>query len=447
MLPIVAIVGRANVGKSTLFNRLIGKKKAITADWSGTTRDRLYDVCHWNNKSFILADTAGIENEGLDNNLNLDIQRQIQIAIEEADLLVFIVDVRSGITNNDLNALQKIQKSKKPFILVANKCDSGNDMSSVSEFYKLGVKEIIAISALVGRGTGDLLDIISKNIKAVKSDVIPKEKNQTINVAIAGRPNVGKSSLLNKLTGIERAVVSEKAGTTRDVADFTVETDGKQIKFIDTAGVRRRGKVGKTADGVKPGQIEKYSVIRSMRAISESDVVLLLIDASEGLTAQDLHIAGFSHDEKKSMVLVVNKWDSVEEGDMHKYLAYIAQKINFLPYAPVIFVSAKTGKNVHKITDLILEVYDARFKRIATGELNTKIAEDILRKPPSAQKNILPKINYLTQAGTNPPTFVFFANHPDLIHFSYSRYLENRIREHWDFSGTPITISFKKKNG
>ncbi len=447
MLPIVAIVGRGNVGKSTLFNRLIGKKKAITADWSGTTRDRLYDNCTWNNKDFILVDTAGIEEPDSTNNLDLDIQKQIEAAIEESDMLVFMVDVKTGIVDQDLKVLQKIRISKKPFVIVANKCDNEKELSSVNDFYKLGVKEVVAISALVGKGTGDLLDIISNNIKSTKTASTIQAAVNIINVAIAGRPNVGKSSLLNKLIGQERTVVSEKAGTTRDITNFIIDKDDKKINFIDTAGVRKRGKVGKTIEGKKPGQIEKYSVIRSMKAISESDVVLILIDATEGVTAQDLHIAGFAHDEKKSIVLIINKWDSVEEGDMQIFLTQITKRINFLPYAPVVFVSATTGKNVHKITDLIIEVYKARFIRITTGELNSKLGEDILRKPPSAQKNILPKINYLTQAGVNPPTFIFFTNHPNLIHFSYNRYLENRIREHWDFSGTPISISFKKKNG
>jgi GTP-binding protein len=330
--------------------------------------------------------------------------------------------------------------------LIANKCDHQKDNYLINEFYKLGVKEIMSISALSGKGTGDLLDAISQRIKKSRPQKQLQTESQTINVAIVGRPNVGKSSLLNKLIGQKRTVVSEKAGTTRDTARFLTTIKNKKINFIDTAGIRRRGKVGQTDKGVRPGQIEKYSVLRAMRAIEASEVVLLLVDVTEGITSQDLHIAGFALEKKKSIIIVVNKWDLAEKKQVSGYLSYLDSNINFLPFAPVIFLSAKTGQNVSGLFDLVFQAYQARFKRIKTAELNAKLSEDILKKPPIAQKNILPNIKYITQAEVNPPTFVFFTNHPQSIHFSYIRFLENRIREHWDFSGTPISILFKKKS-
>lgn len=293
------------------------------------------------------------------------------------------------------------------------------------------------------------MDAIVNSIK----DVVPTDKGivlerEGINVAIAGRPNVGKSSTLNAIIGKTRAVVSEVAGTTRDFTIASYESEQGTINFIDTAGIRRRGKVGKVEEGRVPGQVEKYSVLRSFRAIETADIVLLIIDPTEGLTAQDLHIAGFAKDQHKGIIIIVNKWDAIEkdETDMTKYLAYLHAKISFLPYAPVIFISAKNGKNINKITEIIYEIATSRNKRIATGELNLLLGDDILRHPPAAVRNQLPKINYITQADTNPPTFVFFANKPELIHFSYKRFLENKIREHWDFAGTPINIVVKRKN-
>lgn len=446
MLPIVAIIGRANVGKSTLFNRLVGKREAITADWAGTTRDRLYGECVWNGKTFMLVDTAGLELNKTDS-FDLEIQEQINIAIDEAELLLLIVDTKTGITKKDLDTVKRIRLSKKPFIVVANKCDNLKEECLIDEFYQLGAKLVMPVSALSGRGSGDLLDVIVKNLPLKQNRKQTKENfnENEIVVAIAGRPNVGKSSLLNQLIGQERAVVSEKAGTTRDSADFTITRGQKKIIFIDTAGIRRRGRIGKSGEGKKPGQIEKYSVLRSLRAIDRSSVVLLLIDAVEGITSQDLHIIGFALEKKKSIVLVVNKWDAVDDGNMQEYLSRISQKVPFLPFAPIIFISAKTGKNVHKVYDLITGTHEGRFRRVPTGELNSAIAEDILKKSPPPQKNILPKIKYVTQTDVNPPTFVFFTNHPELIHFSYVRYLENKIREHWGFNGTPIKILFRKK--
>lgn len=453
MLPVVAIIGRPNVGKSTLFNRITGTGQAITADLAGTTRDRLYGRVFWNKKEFALVDTAGIETSGVKESvyakLDADVQEQVLLAIEEADLLIFVVDVQSGVTNQDREALKLIYKSGKPFTLVVNKYDSDKYKDTLTEFYKLGVKEFTVISGLTGRGTGDLMDDITKSLEGIEAEERELPLSiEGINVAIAGRPNVGKSSLFNKIVGQNRAVVSEVSGTTRDFTVASITKNEEKINFIDTAGIRRRGKVGKMAEGKKSGQIEKYSVLRSFRAIENADIVLILIDAVDGVTAQDLHVAGFAKDNYKGIVVVVNKWDAVEkdEKDMAKFTAYVHNKISFLPFAPVVFVSATTGKNVDKIGDLIIETAKNREFRIPTGELNLKLGEDILRKNPPAKRGVLPKINFITQADINPPTFVFFSNHPELIHFSYARYLENRIRERWDFTGTPVNIVFKRKN-
>lgn len=453
MLPIVAIIGRPNVGKSTLFNRIIGKRKAVTADLAGTTRDRLYSEANWNDVNFILVDTAGIEvgNE-LDpsyKHLDNDVQEQVLLAIDEADILLFITDVKTGPTEQDMRAMKIINRSKKPFIVAANKYDSEKYLANVSELYQLGAADIIPIAALTGRGTGDLLDVIANQARKITpTKEVNLESIEGINVAIAGRPNVGKSSLFNAILGNKLAVVSNIAGTTRDFTISTLKNDKGVINFIDTAGIRRRGKVGKTTGTHTEGQIEKYSVLRSFRAAENADIVLILIDPTEGLTAQDLHIAGFARDEHKGIILVVNKWDIVDEDekDMAQYLAYLHSKISFLSYAPVVFVSAKTGKNLQKLPDLIFEIAENRARRIATPELNLLLGDDILKKSPKAVKGKLPKINYITQADINPPTFVFFANHPELIHFSYKRYLENRIRERWDFEGTAINIVVKRKN-
>lgn len=453
MYPVVAIIGRPNVGKSTLFNRITGKRQAVTADLAGTTRDRLYARCDWNSHEFILVDTAGIEVGDTKNSvyalLDSDVQEQVLLAIEESDVILFVVDVQTGPTDQDRRAMKLVFKSGKPFVLVANKYDSEKYLPNVADLYSLGAKEVLPLAALTGRGTGDLMDAIVDNIK----DVVATDKGielevEGMRVAIVGRPNVGKSSTMNALIGKNKAVVSEVSGTTRDFTIATLTTEKGNINFIDTAGIRRRGKVGKVEEGRVQGQVEKYSVMRSFRAIEGADVVLLIVDPTEGLTAQDLHIAGFAKDQHKGIIIVVNKWDAVEkdEKDMGRYLAYFHNKIAFLPYAPVIFISAKNNKNVDKLPDIIFEVGASRAKHIPTAELNLRLGDDILRKPPSAVRNSLPKINYITQAETDPPTFIFFVNKPELIHFSYKRFLENRIREHWDFTGTPVNLVFKRKN-
>lgn len=453
MFPVVAIIGRPNVGKSTLFNRITGRRQAVTADLAGTTRDRLYSRCEWNGKEFILVDTAGIEVGDTKNSvyakLDTDVQEQVLLAVTEADLILFVVDAQVGATEQDRRALKLIFKSGKSFVLVANKYDSEKYLTNISELYTLGSKEVLPIAALTGRGTGDLMDAITDGIK----DVVPTDKGivlerEGISVAIAGRPNVGKSSTLNAIIGKNRAVVSEIPGTTRDFTIASFETEKGIINFVDTAGIRRRGKVGKVAEGRVPGQVEHYSVLRSFRAIENADIVLIIIDPTEGLTAQDLHIAGYAREMHKGIILIVNKWDAIEkdEMDMANYLNYLHNKISFLPFAPVVFISAKNGKNIDKITEMIYEVAEGRKKRVGTGEINSLLGDDILRRPPSAVRGQLPKINYITQADIDPPTFVFFVNKPELVHFSYKRFLENKIREHWSFDGTPINLVFKRKS-
>jgi GTPase len=453
MLPIVAIIGRPNVGKSTLFNRVIGQRKAVTADFAGTTRDRLYSEAAWNGTDFVLVDTAGIEvgNELTPSykHLDEDVQEQVLLAIDEADVLLFVVDVTTGPTEQDMRAMKIIHKSKKPFVIAANKYDSEKYFSNISELYQLGAELIIPVAALTGRGTGDLLDAVVVAARKVKpTKQINLEDKEGIAVAITGRPNVGKSSLFNAILGQKLAVVSDIAGTTRDFTISTLTSDKGIINFIDTAGIRRRGKVGKVLGSRPEGQIERYSVLRSFRAVENAEIVLILIDPTEGLTAQDLHIAGFARDQHKGIIIVVNKWDAVEEDekDMQKYLAYLHAKISFLAYAPVIFVSAKTGKNLNKLPDVIFEIAENRARRIPTAELNLLLGDDILKTSPKAVKGKLPKINYITQADINPPTFIFFANFPELIHFSYKRFLENRIRARWNFEGAAVNIVVKRKN-
>jgi GTP-binding protein len=454
MYPVVAIIGRPNVGKSTLFNRIIGKKHAVTADWAGTTRDRLYEKTDWNGIEFILVDTAGIEVGDTASSvyqlLDSDVQEQVRLAIDEADLLLFIVDASCGPTAQDVAAIRIIQKSRKPYVVAANKYDSEKYLANLNELYTLGVHEITPIAALTGRGTGDILDKITTSLEGVtpQNKTLIHDEN-AINVAIAGRPNVGKSSLFNALIGQKLAVVSKIAGTTRDFTISSFENEQGKINFIDTAGIRRRGKVGKVQGTAKEGQIERYSVLRSFRAIDSAEIVLLLIDPTEGLTAQDLHVAGYARDQYKGVIIIVNKWDiGDEEGekDQVAYLNYLHSKISFLPFAPVLFVSAKTGKNVGKVPEAIFGVTKSREKRVPTNELNLLLGDDILRKAPAAVRGVLPKINYITQADINPPTFIFFASHPELIHFSYKRFLENRIRDRWDFAGTPVQIVVKRKN-
>lgn len=451
-IPIVAIIGRPNVGKSTLFNRLIGKKIAITTDVPGTTRDRLYERVSWGEKEFFLIDTAGIELK-FDEKFAEDIEAHIEASIKDADLIVFMTDVTSGLNNQDRKAIKTLRKSKKDSILAVNKVDNQAREASLPEFYKLGLGEPTPISAISGKGTGDLLDKIVERLKDIKTktlvpkDTNDKDKEDIIKVSLIGRPNVGKSSLFNALVNEKRAIVSEVPGTTRDVVITQFDYKDKKIDFIDTAGLRRRGKIGQLIPGSKKeeGKIEKYSSLRSIRAMDQSDVVILVIDGVEGVVAQDLHLAGFAKDAGKGVILAINKMDIADEITVENYLHVLRRKFKFLPFAPAIFVSAETKNNVSKILDLILEAKESRQVSIPTAKLNRFLERAVMDRPPSGLDKTSPKIKYITQKEINPPTFLIFTSHADKIHNSYVRYMENQLRKEFDFNNTAIKIEFREK--
>jgi GTP-binding protein len=432
--PIVAIVGRPNVGKSTLFNRLAGKRLAITDEVPGTTRDRLYAEADWGGVSFTLVDTGGLDLVSGDD-LMAEVRAQAQTAMAEADVIVFLVDVKDGLTASDEEVAQVLRRTAKPVLLAVNKAESQARREAAVEFYALGLGELYPISALHGTGTGDLLDEI---ISAFPVEA-EEEETEAIKIAIVGRPNVGKSSLLNKLLGQERSIVHDAPGTTRDAIDTQLEWKGEPVVLIDTAGIRRKGRIQRG--------VEKYSVLRALRAIDRADVVLLLIDATEGATAQDAHIAGYILEEAKSVVVVVNKWDLVKKDTytMQIYVEHVYAVLRFLDYVPMLFISALTGQRVDQVLPTALRVQDARFIRIATAELNRILQEAIARHAPPSKAGKRLKFYYATQARVDPPTFVFFVNDPRLVHFSYKRYLENQLREHYGFLGTPLRLSFRKR--
>jgi len=455
--PIVAIVGRPNVGKSTLFNRLAGERLAITDEVPGTTRDRLYTEAEWGGVSFILVDTGGLEVQSskpkaqkrLEDDLVAQVQAQAQIAIAEADVILFLVDVKDGLTTGDEEAAQVLHRSAKPVLLVVNKADNRALREAAVEFYALGLGEPYPISALHGTGTGDLLD------QVVGAFPVPPparggwggEELEAVRIAIVGRPNVGKSSLLNMILGQERAIVHEAPGTTRDAIDTPMEWEGQPVVLIDTAGIRKRGRIQRG--------MEKYSVLRALKAIDRADVVLLLLDAVDRATAQDAHIAGYILEEAKSVVVVVNKWDLVEKactepsrsnaGTMQAFEQHVRTTLRFLDYVPVLFVSALTGQWVEQVLPTALRVQEERLIRIPTAELNRVVQEAVARHAPPSKAGKRLKFYYATQAAVDPPTFVFFVNDPRLVHFSYERYLENRLREHYGFLGTPLRLSFRKR--
>jgi len=432
--PIVAIVGRPNVGKSTLFNRLVGQRLAIVEDVPGTTRDRIYGNAEWRGAAFTLIDTGGLQ-VGATDDLVAQVQAQARIAIAEADVIVFMTDVMEGLTAGDEEIVPILRRSRKPVILVANKADNRRLRLEATEFYQLGLGEPLPISALHGTGTGDLLDKIVASFPVQ----VEEEEVEAVKVAIVGRPNVGKSSLLNAILGWERAIVHEEPGTTRDALDTFIEWDGEPVVLIDTAGIRRRGRIA-------PG-VEKYSVLRALRAIDRADVALLLIDAVEGVTDQDTHIAGYILEEAKGVVIVVNKWDLIAKDTytMDQYTQHIRERLKFIPYAPILFVSAKTGQRVNRVLEVALRVREERLRRIPTGELNRMVSEAVARHAPPSKAGKRLKIYYVTQADVDPPTFVFFVNDKRLLHFSYKRYLENQIRERFRFEGTPLRLSFRDK--
>lgn len=436
MKPIVAIVGRPNVGKSTLFNRLTHTKLAIVEDTPGVTRDRLYQDAEWNGKSFTLIDTGGIEMASQDSMLNL-VKKQAQVAIEEADLILFVADGKTGITIDDEEVAQMLRKTKKPVLLVVNKIENYDHPEQIYDFYQLGLGEPFAISASHGMNTGDLLDAVTELLGDVQEDDYDPD---VIKIAVVGRPNVGKSSLTNAILGKERSIVSDIPGTTRDAIDSPFSIDGQDYVIIDTAGMRRKNKILDTT--------ERYSVIRSLRSVDRADVVLMVINAEEGLLEQDKRIVGYAHEQGKGIILVVNKWDLIEKDDK-TYTTFekkIRSELLFLQYAPMVFVSAQTKQRVNKIIDIVNFVAEQQNLRISTSVLNEIIRDAVQLNPAPTDKGRRLKILYATQSGVKPPTFVLFVNEPEIMHFSYERYLENKIRENFGFEGTSIKFVVKKRN-
>lgn len=441
--PIVAIVGRPNVGKSTLFNRLVGERRAIVQNEPGTTRDRVYGTAEWVGVEFTVIDTGGLQDddeiasdpEALETHIAQQTREQASAAITEADVIVFMVDTTMGPTAGDAEIAAMLRRADKPTLLASNKADSVGRRERVYEFYELGLGDPIGISAYHGNGTGDLLDKIVENLP----DAEEEEETEGPRIAIVGRPNVGKSRLLNALLGQERSIVSDLPGTTRDSMDTQIEWEGEPITLIDTAGIRRRGRV--------EHGIERVSVMRSMRAIDRADVVLLLIDATEDFTAQDLHIAGYVEEQKKGLVVVVNKWDLIEKDShtMEIYRKRARSQLDFMAYAPVVFISAKLGLRVGQAIDAALTVVKERNKRVSTAQLNKVLKDAVAKHQPPSRPGKWVKFFYATQADTSPPTFIFFCNDPKQIHFSYRRYLENELREAFGFQGTPLRLSFRSR--
>ncbi|MBE6064207.1 ribosome biogenesis GTPase Der [Clostridium cochlearium] len=433
--PIVAIVGRPNVGKSTLFNKLAGKRIAIVEDTPGVTRDRIYAKAEWLNHNFTIIDTGGIEPESQDI-IVAQMRRQAEMAIDMADVIMFIVDGKEGLAPADNEVALMLRKSKKPVVLVVNKIDRIQEEDNMYEFYNLGIGDPIAISASQALGLGDMLDKVVENFPEGYEN---EEDDEYIRIAFVGKPNVGKSSLINKILGEERNIVSNIPGTTRDAIDSYLERDEDKFILIDTAGLRRRSKVKE--------QIERYSTVRTYAAIDRADVCILLIDAEEGISEQDKKIIGYAHELNKALMVVVNKWDLIEKetNTMNKFKKELQAELSFMTYAPYIFISAKTGQRVGKVLDLAKECYTNYNKRISTGVLNDVISNAVMMKePPIVAMNRL-KIYYVTQVATKPPTFVFFVNDPKTLHFSYKRYLENHIRKSFDFTGTGIKMEFRER--
>ena len=435
--PLVAIVGRPNVGKSMLFNKLTGQRTSIVEDTPGVTRDRIYGDCEWCNRHFSLVDTGGIE-PNTDSDMLKFMRRQAEIGIELADAIIMVTDVRSGVTAADQDGATMLRKSGKPVCLAVNKCDSvGLVNPDVYEFYSLGIGDLFETSAVHGHGTGDMLDWVLENIPAEDED---EEESEIIKVAIVGKPNVGKSSLLNRILGEERVIVSDVAGTTRDAIDSYFENDSGKYCFIDTAGMRRKSKVDDA--------IERYSNMRSINAIERADVCLILVDANEGVTEQDTKIAGLVHEAGKAAIIVVNKWDAVEDKEtntMRDMEGEVRNGLSYMLYAPVVFLSALTGQRVDKLFQVIQDVHTQNTSRITTGALNSVLADATARVQPPTDKGRRLKIYYMTQASTKPPHFVIFCNDARLFHFSYQRYLENQIREVFGLKGTPVRITIRQK--
>ncbi len=434
--PIVAIVGRPNVGKSTLFNKLIGQRLSIVDDTPGVTRDRIYGDCEWLNRHFLLIDTGGIEPQS-DDIILQQMRRQAQLAIDSANVIILVTDIRTGVVATDADVAAMLQKSGKPIILCVNKCDTVGEMPlEYYEFYNLGLGDPIAVSSVHGHGTGDLLDAVLEHLP---EDDEEADEDETVKVAVIGKPNVGKSSLINAISGEERAIVSNIAGTTRDATDTFITNEHGSFMFIDTAGLRRKSKV--------EDQIEKYSVIRAKMAVERASVCVIMIDAVEGFTEQDSKVAGIAHDMGKACIIAVNKWDALEKDGktMDSYRKKLMNDFSFMSYAPIIFISAKTGQRLDRLFELIRFVDEQNSMRISTGKLNDVLAGATARVQPPTDKGKRLKIYYMTQASTRPPTFVCFVNDKELFHYSYQRYLDNQIREVFGLEGTPTKFVIRER--
>jgi GTP-binding protein len=434
-LPVLAIVGRPNVGKSTIFNRMIGERLAIVEDTPGVTRDRLYGEAEWLGRRFNVIDTGGIDLG--DEPLLVQIREQAHLAMEEADVILFVVDGKDGLTNADQDVANILYRTDKPVVLGVNKMDNVKRRENLYEFYSLGFGDPIAISGAHGTGLGDLLDEIVRRFPEKSDD---SYDDSVIRFSLIGRPNVGKSSLVNAILGRERVIVSDIPGTTRDAVDTVFERDGKTYVIIDTAGMRKRGKIYENT--------EKYSVLRAQRAIERSDVVLVVLNGEEGIREQDKKIAGYAHEAGRAVVIVVNKWDAVEKDEktMDVFRRNIREQFRFLSYAPIVFVSAKTKQKLHRLLPVIDQVAENHSLRVKTSALNDCISDAIAMTPPPSDNGKRLKIFYATQVGVKPPTFVFFVNDPELVHFTYERFLENKLRETFGFIGTPIKLVMKKRN-
>lgn len=434
--PVVAVVGRPNVGKSTLFNKLIGQRLSIVQDTPGVTRDRIFAACEWCGHTFMLADTGGIEPR-TDDMLLAQMRRQAQLAIEQAQVIVFVTDIVSGLTAADQEIAVMLKKSGKPVVLCVNKCDNlGGLPADFYEFYNLGLGDPIAVSSVHGHGTGDLLDAVTEYLPQEETE---EEESDVIRVAVIGKPNAGKSSLINCVAGEERSIVSDIAGTTRDAIDTAISNEYGDFVFIDTAGLRRKSKVD--------DQIEKFSVLRAQMAVERADVCVIMIDATEGFTEQDSKVAGIAHEQGKACIIAVNKWDAVEKDD--KTMDVMRKKLmvdfSFMSYAPFIFISAKTGQRIPRLFELIKFVAQQNAMRISTGMLNDVLADATARVQPPTDKGKRLRIYYMTQPSTKPPTFVCFVNKAELFHFSYQRYLENQIRDTFGLEGTPVRFIIREK--
>lgn len=434
--PVVAIVGRPNVGKSTLFNKLIGSRLSIVDDTPGVTRDRIYGDCEWLNHKFLLVDTGGIEPNTSDVILS-QMRTQAEIAISTADVIILVTNIRDGVVASDYEVATMLQKSGKPIVLCVNKCDSiGESEPEFYEFYNLGLGDPVAVSASHGHGTGDLLDEVLKYLPECEDE---EDDDEIIKVAIIGKPNVGKSSLVNKISGVNRAIVSDIAGTTRDTTDTFIENEYGKFNFIDTAGLRRKSRVDDA--------IEKYSIIRARMAVERANVCVIMIDAVEGFTEQDSKVAGIALEQGKACIIAVNKWDAIEKdgNTMKEYRDKLTNDFSFMSYAPIMFISAKTGQRIDKLYEMISFVHSQNSMRISTGKLNEVLAGATARVQPPTDKGKRLKIYYMTQASTRPPTFVFFVNNAELFHFSYQRYLENQIRDIFGLDGTPVRFIIRER--